>query len=241
MTSTTMETSDRTAATTRIALPAALLGIGFGGLVDVVAFRQVLQWHHLLSNAGDDRLGLDPQPAGTVSGLAENMRWDGWFSAAALLLSLMGLVMLVAEVSRDRRPSVDQLKFWGWFLVGAGAYVVLEGLIDHQLLQLHYVRPGANEAWWDLAWLAAGAVLIIVGWLMTRPDRTGRDDSVDRSSGVMRSASASRPTPAAAGGTRVERRAGERRAPAARRTPASAGVERRSGADRRTLVASGQR
>lgn len=60
MTTTSMETSDRTAATTRIALPAARLGIGFGGLVDVVAFRQVLQWHHLLSNAGDDRLGLDP-------------------------------------------------------------------------------------------------------------------------------------------------------------------------------------
>ena len=58
-----------------------------------------------------------------------------------------------------------------------GTDALVEGLVDHHLLQVHHVRDdlGAPLAW-DLAFLASGVVLVAVGWLLHRAGRpdTGR-------------------------------------------------------------------
>jgi uncharacterized membrane protein len=43
----------------------------------------------------------------------------------------------------------------------------VEGLINHQILGLHHVHPGANQLAWDVAFLLSGVVLIAAGaWSM---------------------------------------------------------------------------
>ena len=52
----------------------------------------------------------------------------------------------------------------GTLLAGWGAFNVVEGLIDHQILGLHHVRDDLGAPLgWDLAFLGLGAVLVIVG------------------------------------------------------------------------------
>jgi uncharacterized membrane protein len=59
-------------------------------------------------------------------------------------------------------------------LAGWGAFNVVEGLIDHQILGLHHVRDDlGGPLGWDLAFLAVGVVLIVGGGALarTRPQR----------------------------------------------------------------------
>jgi uncharacterized membrane protein len=57
----------------------------------------------------------------------------------------------------------------GMLLAGWGAFNVVEGLVDHPILGIHHVRDdlGVPLAW-DLAFLAAGARLILGGHLLAR-------------------------------------------------------------------------
>jgi uncharacterized membrane protein len=52
-------------------------------------------------------------------------------------------------------------------LAGWGVFNLVEGIIDHQILGIHHVREGNQgyELAWDLAFLAFGAILLIVGWI----------------------------------------------------------------------------
>jgi uncharacterized membrane protein len=69
---------------------------------------------------------------------------------------------------------------WGWILVGWGLFNLVEGLIDHQILGIHHVRSGPHQLWWDMGFLALGALLVLAGWLLQRGgkvlDLTGDTD-----------------------------------------------------------------
>jgi uncharacterized membrane protein len=52
-----------------------------------------------------------------------------------------------------------------------------EGPIDHQLLGLHHVHPGAGELAWDVGFLLFGALLAAAGWALIR---AGRSDEAPR-------------------------------------------------------------
>lgn len=65
----------------------------------------------------------------------------------------------------------------GGILVGWGVFNLVEGLVDHHLLAIHHVRAGPNQLWWNLAFLALGAVLVAGGWLLQRSgDPVGTTD-----------------------------------------------------------------
>ena len=52
----------------------------------------------------------------------------------------------------------------GLLLAGWGAFNLVEGLVDHQLLGIHHVRDDLGDPLgWDLAFLALGAALMCVG------------------------------------------------------------------------------
>ena len=53
-------------------------------------------------------------------------------------------------------------------LVGWGLFNTLEGLIDHQLLNLHHVRPGPDELLYDVGFLIWGVVMLAVGIALVR-------------------------------------------------------------------------
>lgn len=133
-----------------------LLGLGLGGFFDGILLHQILQWHHMLSSV---------RPAKTVSELELNMVWDGLFEATTWVLTVVGLVLLWRAGERDDVPWSSKT-FVGSLLVGAGFFNLVEGLIDHQILGIHHVKPGPNELVWDIGFLAVGAVLAVAGWIL---------------------------------------------------------------------------
>jgi uncharacterized membrane protein len=64
----------------------------------------------------------------------------------------------------------------GLKLVSANHYLI-EGIIDHQLLGVHYVRQVPNYTVYNLTFLAiGGAGFIVIGWLMMRAGRSPSGD-----------------------------------------------------------------
>ena len=57
----------------------------------------------------------------------------------------------------------------GMLLVGWGAFNVVEGLIDHQLLGIHHVRDDLGAPiGWDIGFLVFGVLLILGGVVLAR-------------------------------------------------------------------------
>lgn len=160
----------------RIALPGTVLGVGLGGFVDGILLHQLLQWHHMLSSTGSDNVGLPTYSPDTVPGLRMNTVWDGVFHAITWLAVLVGLGLLYSRVTSARGRMWRSRVLWGWVLVGWGLFNLVEGVVDHHLLGIHHVRADAYRLWWDLGFLALGALLVAAGWLLQRsdtPPRTG--------------------------------------------------------------------
>ncbi len=135
-----------------------LLGCGLGALFDGILLHQILQWHNMLSNV---------HPPSTLASMKYNMLWDGLFHAVAWIVTVLGAGQLWGAV---RRPDVrwSNHAFAGAGLSGWGAFNVLEGIIDHQMLALHHVRPGELQEVWDLGFLAWGAAMLLAGFLLVR-------------------------------------------------------------------------
>jgi uncharacterized membrane protein len=148
--------------------PGVVLGVGLGGFVDGIVLHQLLQWHHLLTGTDSDNIGLRYYPADTVEGLRMNTVWDGAFHVVTWLAVLIGLALLYSRVTTSRREAWGSRALWGWVLVGWGLFNVIEGVVDHHILGIHHVRGGPNQLWWDLAFLAAGVVLAVAGWMLQR-------------------------------------------------------------------------
>jgi uncharacterized membrane protein len=158
-------TIDKGAPAQAITAPVMMLGVGLGGLFDGIVLHQILQWHHMLTSQGNF-------PATTVSGLEVNTLWDGVFHATSYVFIVVGFFWLW-----DRARAGGVKSSWkrvlGWILVGWGLFNLVEGVIDHHILQIHHVRTGPNELAWDIAFLALGAVLLVGGWTLARSDDDG--------------------------------------------------------------------
>jgi uncharacterized membrane protein len=48
-------------------------------------------------------------------------------------------------------------------VAGWGMFNVVEGLLNHYVFNLHHVRPGPNQATYDIAFLIFGALLAVGG------------------------------------------------------------------------------
>jgi uncharacterized membrane protein len=143
------------------------MGLGLGGFIDGIVMHQVLQWHHLLTDTGD-------HPMDTVDGLEANTLADGLFHLSTWVLVSVASVLMVRAWQRGELAPPWRVHL-GLMLAGWGAFNVVEGLIDHQLLGIHHVRDDlGGPLGWDLGFLALGALLIAGGlWLMARRARAG--------------------------------------------------------------------
>jgi uncharacterized membrane protein len=142
-------------------VPGLLLGLGLGGFVDGIALHQIAQWH----NMGSARL-----PPITMEAMRQNMTWDGWFHAATLTLTLAGVYRLLGDARRGVHLPGGRA-FTGQLLAGWGVFNLVEGLVDHHLLELHHVRDlPAHVPLYDWVFLAVGGVLLVaLGWALARP------------------------------------------------------------------------
>ena len=137
----------------QLLLATVLIGIGLMAAIDEIVFHQILAWHHFYDRSTSDVALLS----------------DGLLHAAELVAIVAGFFMF-ADL-RDRGVSEPTLALSGGFL-GAGGFQVFDGLVDHKVLKLHQVRYDVDILPYDLAWNAAGIVLIIVGVILARKARS---------------------------------------------------------------------
>lgn len=131
-----------------------VLGIGLGGFIDGILLHQVLQWHEMLSNKISTT---------TVIGKSVNMFWDGVFHLFCLAVVFTGIILLWKLLFRKDVVRSGKL-LCGGLLLGWGTFNLVEGIIDHQILQLHNVKEqSVNQGSWNLAFLLISALMVVAG------------------------------------------------------------------------------
>ena len=151
----------------RLIAAAILLGVGLGGFFDGIVLHQILQWHHMVST---------PTPPDTLANLELNTLGDGILHAATWLLTVAGVFGLMSSNGASQEQG-GILTLIGGALVGWGLFNLVEGLIDHHVLNLHHVRPGTDEFLYDVAFLAWGLVMLAVGTWLLRAAANRRDSA----------------------------------------------------------------
>jgi uncharacterized membrane protein len=142
-----------------------LFGLGLGGFFDGIVLHQLLQWHHMLTEAG--------YPPTSVENLKINILWDGLFHAATYVFVVLGLIVLWRASRRSHTRWSSKLLV-GSLLIGFGIFNLVEGVVDHHLLAIHHVNETVpREEWvhWDLGFLAWGAAMLLSGWFLLRAGR----------------------------------------------------------------------
>ncbi len=137
------------------------LGIGMGGFVDGILFHQILQFHGMLSAKF---------PKTTIANIEVNMFWDGLFHALTWVMTAIGLALLWKAARRIDVPWLGKV-FVGALFLGWGLFNLIEGIIDHYLLDLHHVYEAQGQSIYDLLFLASGVVFIVGGLLAIRSQR----------------------------------------------------------------------
>ena len=137
---------------------ATFLGIGMGGFVDGIVFHQILQLHNMLSAKF---------PRDTLVNVETNMVWDGLFHAFCWLTVMLGVAMLWRAGQKPEVPWSTRALIGGMML-GWGVFNLVEGIIDHHILQLHHVieRLGLSIA--DYLFLLSGVMFILIGRALIR-------------------------------------------------------------------------
>ena len=133
-----------------------------GGFVDGIVLHQIFQWHNMVSN------GIPPT---TMEAMSINMKWDGYFHVFMWLVTATGIFMLWS--SAQRREAIPSFRsFLGQLILGWGAFNLIEGIVNHQILEIHFVRQVPNYTAYNLAFLAVGGVLfIVIGRMLMRADK----------------------------------------------------------------------
>jgi uncharacterized membrane protein len=130
-----------------------------GGFVDGILLHQILQWHNMVSNW---------IPPDNMEAMKTNMLWDGIFHAFVWLITLAGILLLWrAAYERETIPTLRALI--GQFIFGWAVFNLVEGIIDHQILGIHYVRQVPEYTLYNLTFLAIGGIVfLLIGWLLMR-------------------------------------------------------------------------
>jgi len=140
-----------------------VLGMGMGGFVDGIVFHQVLQLHAMLSAI---------RPQNSLVNVEVNMFWDGIFHVATWVMTAAGIALLWRAV-RSPRAVLETRVLIGAMALGWGLFNVVEGTVDHYLLELHHVVERLGLSVFDHAFLLSGVVLCALGVTLLRPTSLG--------------------------------------------------------------------
>ena len=121
-----------------------LAGLGLVAFVDETVFHQLLHWHHFYDRSTPE--------VGLVS--------DGLFHAFGFVSVVAGL-FLFADLRR--RQSLVPRRWVGGVLLGAGAFQLYDGLVQHKLLGLHQIRYGVEITPYDVVWNVVAVALLLAG------------------------------------------------------------------------------
>jgi uncharacterized membrane protein len=145
----------RSTYSTRTLWSGVLFGLGLVAFIDETVFHQLLHWHHFYDLATPD--------VGLVS--------DGVFHAISWFATIGSLFMLA---DLRRRGAFWPMRWAGGVLVGAGAFQLYDGTIQHKLLGLHEIRYVPDLLPYDLTWNITAALMLILGVVLTVRTRRSR-------------------------------------------------------------------
>ncbi len=100
-------------------------------------------------------------------GAKVNMAWDGVFHAGVWTITAAG-ILLLWRAGRITGANMSGRLLAGSLLAGWGLFNLVEGVIDHHLLQLHHVYEPMGLSIWDHAFLLWGAAMLLGGWTVAR-------------------------------------------------------------------------
>lgn len=144
-----------------LSISGILIGVGMGGFVDGIVFHQIMQIHNMLSNI------FFPD---TLANEQLNMVWDGIFHAFTWTVTAWGLALLWKLAKKGEVPLITNF-FVGSMILGWGLFNLIEGIVDHHILQVHNVvqrAEGTEQLLWDLSFLASGVLFIVIGTVLRR-------------------------------------------------------------------------
>ncbi|GAB1769967.1 MULTISPECIES: DUF2243 domain-containing protein [Priestia] len=125
-----------------------LFGVGLVAFIDEAVFHQLLHWHHFYDKST------------TAAGLVS----DGLFHAFSWFATIASLFM-VADL---RRRGGWWVKRWiGGVLLGAGAFQLYDGTVQHKLMGLHQIRYGVKIAPYDITWNVLACLMLLIGIVLT--------------------------------------------------------------------------
>src|SRR3546814_15475819 len=119
-------------------------------------------------------------PLNSMMNMKANMLADGLFHAFMWMATLIGVTLLWRALNGRRDASAAGWRLIGYMLAGWGWFNLVEGLIDHHLLDLHHVVEALGLSMWDWLFLASGIVLILVGHVIARKSKIGRASCRER-------------------------------------------------------------
>ncbi|WP_026582877.1 DUF2243 domain-containing protein [Bacillus sp. J33] len=132
-----------------------ILGLGLVGAIDGILFHQLLQWHHMIDSPD----------------LQLEIFTDGLFTALFSAKLVWGGMKIFRDARRNELGDSWKI-FLGGIFIGGGTFNLAEGIIDHHILQVHRVKPTAeNPLLYDLAFLAIGLLLVIIGFMIKRMEK----------------------------------------------------------------------
>ncbi|ADC50066.1 hypothetical protein BpOF4_10055 [Alkalihalophilus pseudofirmus OF4] len=126
-----------------------LFGIGLIAFVDEMVFHQLLRWHHFYD--------LSTTDIGLIS--------DGLFHAFSWFATIGGL-FLFADLRR--RHGVNIKRWWGGVFLGAGAFQLYDGIVQHKMMRIHQIRYVENVIVYDLVWNIGAIIMIIIGLILVK-------------------------------------------------------------------------
>lgn len=147
------------------AVSAILIGIGLAGLIDIIIFHEILQWHHTASHK------IIPN---TIESLQTNIVYDGVFLAFSLIITISGIFLLWHASSSNGKNTILSNKwlFVGLVFVGLGGFNTVEGGVNHHILEMHHVIDVADPFAFDLAFLIVGGLaFLVIGGILLRTQK----------------------------------------------------------------------
>jgi len=121
-----------------------LFGLGFIAFIDEAVFHQLLHWHHFYDKSTTD--------IGLVS--------DGLFHAFSWFATVGSLFMYA---NLRRRKGLWPKRWLGGVFLGAGAFQLYDGLVQHKVMRLHQIRYDVDILIYDLIWNGVAVVLLAIG------------------------------------------------------------------------------
>ena len=82
--------------------------------------------------------------------------------AVTWIATLIGVALLWKALNRDANVRPSGVGLVGYMLAGWGWFNLVEGLIDHHILNLHHVIQALGQSVWDWMFLASGVILIVI-------------------------------------------------------------------------------